>query len=196
MSDFELQKYRTLNRLAKSNGTVIFGTGLDFDIPIGELKQAFSIEDELYNRSIHDLSIKDAIQMFNHCVLDLYPETVLLHIGGADVDFFEQNPAEFDQYYNELINHIHTLQSSCNIAVISLKNYENNSVIESMNTHLKQIATFNRCEYIDIAKKKVWNPKNTQETVSFLYSFGFMHKQHKPIYDLVKILFCYNTVAE
>jgi len=39
----------------------------------------------------------------------------------------------------------------------------------------------------------VWNPKQTKEVVSFLYSIGFVRplKQKRPLQDVAKILFCY-----
>ena len=64
--------------------------------------------------------------------------------------------------------------------------------IEEINKHLKYIADFEKCEYGNIANKKVWNPKSTMNAVSFVYDIGFIRplKNKRPLYDLVKILFC------
>ena len=50
----------------------------------------------------------------------------------------------------------------------------------------------------DIAEKRVWNPKETKDIVSFVYSTGFIQplKNRRPIFDLIKILFCYEPVLE
>ena len=58
-----------------------------------------------------------------------------------------------------------------------------------LNEQLKYLADSERCEFADIAEKKVWNPIATRDAVSFVYSFGL--KVQKPIYDLAKILFCF-----
>lgn len=190
--DCEVKKYKKLNELAEQNGIVIFGGKEDVHIPLGELRQAFSVESKMYNRSINNLSIKNAITVFDECVAPLAPETVLIHIGDADLSLFTENSTEFDNQYRELITHIRTQNKKCRIAVVSLKNYDNDPLITEMNRHLKYIADSERCEYGDIASKRVWNPKSTMDTMSFVYSLGFVHplKNKRPLYDLVKILFC------
>lgn len=190
--DCEVRKYQKLNELAEQDGIVVFGGSEDLKIPLGELRQAFSVESKMYNRSIAGLSVKDALSVYDECVAPIAPETVLIHIGEADRKFFEEHPSEFDNKYRELLSHIKSQNKKCRIAVISLRNYESNPQIEEINKHLKYIADFEKCEYGNIANKKVWNPKSTMNAVSFVYDIGFIRplKNKRPLYDLVKILFC------
>lgn len=183
--------YKLLNELAEKNGIVIFGGSEDLDIPIAELKQAFEICTNIYNRSISTLSIHAAINAYDKYVMPLMPEILLLHIGNADLDFFREDPIAFDLKYREFISHIRSQNKTCRIAIISLKNYENDSTVSEMNKHLKYIAESERCEYSDISNKRVWNPKGTKDAVSFVYSTGFMHplKNKRSLYNLVKIFF-------
>lgn len=189
----EIKKYQALNELAEQNGIVIIGGEEDKEIPLCELKQAFELNSNLYNRSVTNLSVNNALEIYDTCVAELNPESVLLHIGTADISLFKENSSEFDRKYRELIEHIRTSNRKCNIAIISLKNHEENSDIAEINKHLKYIAESERCEFGDISAKRVWNPKQTKDVVSFVYSIGFVHalKNKRPIYDLVKILFCY-----
>ena len=193
MLKFEMKKYQALNHLAEQNGIVIFGGTDDKDIPLCELKQAFDLNSNLFNRSVDNLSINQAEEIYDACIANLNPETVLLHIGASDAAFFEENPSAFDQKYRELISHIRSVNHNCNIAIISLKNYEEDANISEINKHLKYIAESERCEYGDISSRRIWNPKETKDVVAFVYSLGFVHplKHKRPIYDLVKILFCY-----
>uniref|UniRef100_UPI0040572886 hypothetical protein n=1 Tax=Agathobacter sp. TaxID=2021311 RepID=UPI0040572886 len=195
MSDTKIKKYNILNTLAKKNGIVIFGGNEDLNIPIGELKQAFAIESNIYNRSIEGLSIHNAIHVYDEYIAPLAPETILIHIGNADLKNFEKDTSTFDQKFRELIAHIRLLHPKCRIAIISLKNYSSNWKISEMNTHLKYIAESEHCEYGDISNKHVWNPKSTMDAVSFVYSTGFIHalKNKRPIYDLVKMFFSYEV---
>lgn len=181
-----------LNELAEQGGIVVFGGSEDLSIPLGELRQAFSVESKMYNRSITGLSVKDAVSVYDEYVAPIAPETVLIHIGEADRKFFEEHPSEFDNKYRELLSHIKSQNKKCRIAVISLRNYESNPQIEEINKHLKYIADIEKCEYGDIANKKVWNPKSTMNAVSFVYDIGFVRplKNKRPLYDLVKMLFC------
>lgn len=193
MCENEIKRYQTLNELADQNGLVIIGGSIDREIPLCELKQAFALESKLYNRSITELSVKDGVKYYDTCIKSLNPESVLLHIGEADLAFFAEDSSAFDRKYRELIEHIRSLNKQCDIAIISLKNPEEDPVIAEMNKHLKYISDSERCEYEDITTKRVWNPKETREVVSFVYSTGFVRplKNKRPLYDLVKILFCF-----
>ena len=93
----QVKKYQLLNKLAESNGIVILGGSEDREIPLCELKQAFELDSKLYNRSVADLSINDALEIYTSCVAPLSPECVLLHLGDADLASFEENPSAFDK---------------------------------------------------------------------------------------------------
>ncbi|MBQ9699590.1 MAG: SGNH/GDSL hydrolase family protein [Lachnospiraceae bacterium] len=192
MFEQEIKKYSELNKLADQNGIIIMGGTEDKDIPLCELKQAFELDSELYNRSIPNLSINTALEAYDACVAELNPDTILLHIGINDLEFFQSNPSVFDQRYRELIKHIKSLNKKCTIAIISLKNPNEISIISEMNKHLKYIADSEQCQYGDISTRRLWNPKETRDVVSFVYSIGFVHPltNKRPIYDLIKILFC------
>ncbi len=193
MREAEMKKYEKLNELAEQGGIVIFGCGEDVNIPTGEIRQAFAVEQKIYNRSFENISVTDALSTYKESIAALSPETVLVHIGQADIGLFTENSNEFDNKYRELIEHIKSQNKKCRIAVVSLRNYDINRQIEEMNKHLKYIADSEQCEYGDIASKKVWNPKATMNAASFVYSIGFVHplKNKRPLYDLIRMLFCF-----
>ena len=192
MRETQIQKYQKLNELAREKGVVIFGSDADANIPLCELRQAFELEENMYNRSFENLSIKDAVSVYDACVAPINPETVLIHIGEHDLQMLQQTPDEYDSKFQELINHIRSLNRDCRIGIISLRNTNNNHEISFMNQHLKYIAESERCEFGDISKQRVWNPKASKSTASFLRSIGFMEtlKTPKPLFDLIRILFC------
>ena len=193
MRDLEIKKYKKLNELAQSDGIVIFGEGTDTNIPLCEFRQALGVDEKMYNRSFSELSINDAVNVFDTCISPIAPETVFIHIGESDITAFKGNHSNFDIEYRALIKHIREQNKKCRIAVISIKNTDNNSDVEEMNQHLKYIADSEKCEFEDISAKRVWNTKENREVTSFLYEIGFDHPLHikRPIYNLVRILFCY-----
>ena len=197
MKDFEIEKYERLNQIAQSKGIVIFGGSDDTDIPLCELRQAFDIEENMYNRSFHELSIEHAIEAYDSCVAPISPETVFIHIGKYDIELLHKNPNLFDSKYLELIEHIRAENKTCRIAVVSMKNYYNDPDIAEMNRHLKFIADSEKCEYGDIATRKVWSPQATRDAASFVSNIGFVRplKSARPIYDLIRILFCCEACA-
>lgn len=193
MREAEIKKYIKLNELAEQGGIVVFGCGEDVNIPVGEVRQAFSVDAKMYNRSFKNLSITEAEAMYETCIAPINPETVLIHIGEDDLSLFKKDAAEFDTTYRKLIAFIKKQNKKCRIAVVSMREHDNHPIIAEMNHHLKNIADSEQCEYGDIASKKVWNPKSTMDVASFVYSIGFVRplRCKRPLYDLVKMLFCY-----
>ena len=195
MREAELKNYTKLNELAEQGGIVIFGSGTDKDIPAGEIRQAFAVESKIYNRSFENLSVTESVSIYEKVIAPLAPETVMIHIGEADLTIFAENPTEFVNKYLELITVIKAQNKKCCIAVVSLKNYDSDPQIAELNKQLKYIADSEKCEYGDISARKVWNPKASMDAASFVYSIGFVRplKNKRPLYDLVKMLFCYNA---
>lgn len=193
MTDKDLKKYKSLNEIAEKGGIVIFGGSDDKNIPLCELKQAFSLNSDVYNRSVTNLSVNNALEIYSKCIAELYPETVLLHIGDADLKLYKDNPSDFEQKYCNLINRIKTDNKKCDVAVVSLKNYKNNADITMLNKSLKNIADSEHCDYCDVSAKRVWNPKQTKDIISFVYDIGFVRplRKKRPVSDMVRTLFCW-----
>ena len=193
MFEDKIAKYKFLNQLAEADGTVIFGTSSDVNIPLGELKQAFALNDSIYNRSFSQLSVADAAKVYGECVAELCPDTVLLHIGETDVSDFAGNESAFEEAYRDLIGTIREKNKDCRIVIVSLKNYDNDITVAEINKLLCEIADSEKCEFEDISTKQKWNVKGSSETASFIYDIGFVRPLNikRPIYNLVRILFCY-----
>ena len=185
----EIKLYQSLNALANVGGCVIFGSAEDRTIPLGELKETFELQGSYYNRSFESLNISNAAELFDRCVSPLAPADIYLHIGQNDL---AEDAALFAQKYTELVQHIRSTDKKCGIVIVGLKNPDNDPVIEQLNRHLEVIAQNERCVFCDIAKQLIWNPRQTKEVVSFLYSIGFVHplKQKRPVQDIARILFC------
>ena len=193
MYEKEVMKYKSLNQLAESDGIVIFGGSPDVDIPLGELKQAFALNTSIYNRSFTGLVVDDASKAFQECIAELCPDTVLLHIGDADVLGFDGNEDAFEAGYRTLIGTIKAKAKNCRTVIVSQKNYDNHPSVARMNACLKHIADTEKCEFQDISETHAENIKEKSELMSFLHDIGFDSPLHikRPIYDLVRILFCY-----
>ena len=193
MFEEQIEKYKSLNQLAEADGIVIFGGSSDTNIPLGELKQAFALNDSIYNRSFSELSVADAARIYSECVAELCPDTVLLHIGDADVSGFGGNETAFEECYRALVNVVREKNKACRIIIVSLKNYDNNTTVSEINRLLKEIANSEKCELEDISVKRDWNARASSETTSFIYNLGFDSALNlkRPTYNLVRILFCY-----
>lgn len=187
-----MNEYKMLNELAEKEGTVIFGEGEDINLPLCELKQAFALNETLYNRSFENICIKNAAEIYETYVAPLCPKNVFVHLGRNDIDFFSSSSDEFTAAYTELISKIKSYNKNCKIAVVSLKNYDCDPKIGKLNRQLKYIADSEKCEFCDISEKKLRAFKQTKEIVSFMYDIGFVRriKNARPLRDLAQMLFC------
>jgi len=190
-----MSRFKRLNEIAELGGVVIFGGTEAHNIPLCELKQAFSLKENYYNRSIGNLSIADANEIYKTYISELKPDTVLLNIGEADIKTCADSPDECTINYREVISQIRKDNKKCRIAIISLKNYDSNDDITQLNKHLKYIAASEKCEFCDISTKRVWNPNQKKDVVSFIYDIGFVRPLNikRPLNDLVSMLFCYDV---
>ena len=195
MREQEIKKYKTLNSISEQDGIVIFGSTEDIYIPLCELRQAFGIKENCYNRSFENLTISEAFDIYADCVADLSPETILLHI--EDAESFKTSADKFTADYRKLISQIRKNNKKCRIGIVSAKNYDSNSEIAELNKQLKYIADSEKCEFCDISQKRVWNPQQTKDIVSFVYNIGFVHplKNKRPLNNLVRLLFCVNDYS-
>ena len=60
MFEKEVRKYTRLNALARLGATILFGSGADAGLPIAEIASAMDSDVKFYNRSIKEISVKDA----------------------------------------------------------------------------------------------------------------------------------------
>ena len=185
----QISQYCQLNQLAQPGGVVLLGGEQDRGLPLCELKQAFDLRQELYNRSVTGLRADSAAVIYDRCVAPLEPEILFLHIGEADKALFAREPAVFDQKLCVLLRHIKDNAPGCQMALISMSN--DDPVFQSMNKHLAAIAHTEQCEFCNIPQAGVWNPRHTKDVLSFVYSTGFVRplNRKRPLHDLAKLLF-------
>lgn len=197
MNNNEINNYQALNSMIETESIVLFGNTADRGIPVTELASSFKYTTPAYNRSLTDLSLEEASDLYEACVAPLCPESVLVHLGESDLELFKVYPAGFDTAYGMLISTIRKNNKKCRIALISIVNPENNKLVEEMNKHIEYIANANKCEYCDISNGCQEVTLSSQKLKSFIYGTGFVSplKIKRPNYDLVKILFGYTANA-
>ena len=193
MNELEIKKYQSLNNVANCGGIVMFGGKDLFELPLCELKQAFDINNDLYNRSFENLSLADAEDTYTKCIASIKPDTLFIQLGADDIDLFKTNKDEFTSLYRHLLSTIKRTDKKCRLAIVSLKNYGNNLDIAELNKQLKYIADSEKCDFCDISSKTSCNPKQMKNISSFIYNIGFVHpvENRRQIYDLSRMFFCF-----
>lgn len=145
----EIKEYRALNRVATGGGVVIFGSTFAKEMPVCELKQAFGIDRNIYNRSFYELSVFDAPAVAAECVIPLEPSKVLLNLGETDLIRGLHSVSEIVDAYGRLITELRS-RLHCEIVVVSVCGDEEVRPAE-LNRRLEELAKKNRCTFADIA---------------------------------------------
>jgi len=188
----EINQYHALNEMTTGNGIVVFGGTQDRAIPTNELRQAFGIDESIFNRSLTGLRISDAKVAFDVCVSELVPESILIHIGEEDLDSFTKDPADFDCEFASLTSHIRDYVPKCRIGIVTINNPLEDATICAMNEHLKGIAQSEKCDYCD-TNNMMWAPMEQQRLNSFIINTGFESPltMKRPLFSIARMLFRY-----
>lgn len=149
--EHETAYFRKLNKIAKKNGVVLFGSGFAKAIPVCELKQAFELDCDIYNRSLDELTVFGAADLLNDCVLDLSPKKVLLQLGETDLEKGIHSIPEIISCYEELIAKINSYDKHCKIVVVSVCDNGGQVYPDEMNRQLEKMAEKMNCEFADIS---------------------------------------------
>lgn len=180
----------------KKYNITLFGGSYDNVLPVKQLENDFEFDFELINKSISCLSVQKASEYYLMNIKNLESDGIIIHIGAEDVEMFRLNPSEFDNLYLNLLSTIKKVNKNCRLALVSILNPNNDTVIDSMNNHIKAIASSVQGVYVDLAYASLWNPKATKVSVDFAHNMGLNIK--KPILDVAKIIYSYavQNIAE
>jgi lysophospholipase L1-like esterase len=147
----ELENFNNLNRVAKRNRVVLFGSTFAKNIPVVELKQSFNLECDIYNRSLTDLSIFDAQELVDKCVTELAPKKVLLQLGETDLERGYRSIPEMIKEYEKLIEKIRTSNKGCEIVIVSVCDSDAEIQPAEFNRQIEQLAKKTKCRFADIS---------------------------------------------
>ncbi len=146
----ECSEYRELNRFAKGNGVVLFGSSFAKSIPVGKLGQSCSLDNYVYNRSITDLSVFDAENLLDDCVISLAPKKVILHLGETDLAKGYRSISEIVRAYESLIDKVKSEIKRCEIVIVSVCSNGDDIHPDDLNRQLETLAKNKKCKYVDI----------------------------------------------
>ena len=147
----EVEEYKRLNEFAVENSVVLFGSTFAKDIPVGELKQAFDLEFNIYNRSFTDVSIFDAEALLIECAESLAPSKLLLQLGETDLERGYKSVPEIIAAYDSLVKSIKKRNRFTDIVIVSVCENSNGIQPSVFNSQLEDMAKKNKCKFADIS---------------------------------------------
>lgn len=143
-----LREYHQLNALGQRHGAVLFGSTFASRLHLSELAQDYSLYTPVYNRSIENLSVYDAGESLQTCVLDLVPDSIFVNLGDADLDFSDHTMEEVLGQYEWILSQIHSALRRCELYVVSVCSDHPNTA--EFNRALRNLAKSAGCRYVDI----------------------------------------------
>ena len=151
MYEREAEEYCRLNDFAVRNGIVLFRSTFAEEIPVGELRQAFNLDCNIYNRSFADVSVFDAEELLIKCAESLAPSKILLQLGETDLERGYKSVPEIIAAYDSLVKSIKKRNRFTDIVIVSVCENSNGIQPSEFNSQLKKMAKKNKCKFADIS---------------------------------------------
>lgn len=149
MKEYVLAKanaIKKINDLALPGEIVILGSTYMSEFPIYELINKCKLENAVYNRSIKGLTVKEAIEILDDCVVDISPSKVFIALGEED----ESDPNAASEY-SRLISTIRQKLPNTMIYLIGLTNV--GAFADNFNKNILSLCDNKNVKYIDLIKK-------------------------------------------
>ena len=105
-----------LNDICMQGEIVVFGSTYMSKVPLYELVNKNQFESAIYNRSIDGLTIEEALEIVQECVLDIKPDKIFLALGEED-----ERDANAVTNYTRLVRCIRAKLPACELYLICLQ---------------------------------------------------------------------------
>ena len=122
--------FKNANELAIKNEIVIYGSTYMANFPFYELSKKIKLENAVYNRSIEGLTISEALNLLQVCVLDLSPAKIFIALGEEDYNLLD---AIYN--YNSIIKQIRYKLPQTEIYLICLNKTDEKATLFNKNIH-------------------------------------------------------------
>lgn len=139
--------FSEMNEMVEKSGLVFFGTDFFRELPLEELKETFSVDGPILNRSIKNATVSDMEKALDVGVLQLSPKKVFLNIGENDIQKEDFDLDAFISQYEWILYTIHN-HIKTRIYIVSVAS--DSALATRVNARLKASAKEFGCDYIDL----------------------------------------------
>ena len=136
---------KKINDLTLPGEIVIFGSTYMSEFPIYELINKCKLENAVYNRSIKGLTVKEAIEILDDCVVGIRPSKVFVALGEEEAD------PNAILAYTQLISAMRQKLPKAIIYLIGITS--GSSFAESFNQGIRSLCDNKTVRYIELIRK-------------------------------------------
>ena len=162
--------YKAINELSLKGEIVVFGSTYMANFPFYELINRSRLERAVYNRSIPGLTLSEALEIVDDCVLSIRPSKVFLALGEEDL-----TRADAFADYKKLVDTIRSALPDSSLYLIDL--LSDSDAAKAFNKQIASLCDRKNVFPLDLAAKDC--PKTTQYKEQFLEMSRFFRR--KPI---------------
>lgn len=160
MSQYDnLNEYEHLNKLAIRNKTVILGSGKAEKLNLNEVLGDFSVDTQIYNRSLESLNLKKASNYYDKYIDELKPNDLIIYLGESEAKNENIDTDEFLNDFRLLVYHLKHVNPDCKLYFVGIVKSPDTDEKTLANEHalnscIKKIAKENKMEYVEIPSDK------------------------------------------
>lgn len=137
---------KEINAISMKGEIVIFGSTYMANFPLYEFINKCTFENAVYNRSIEGMTVSEALEVVNDCVINIRPRKIFLSLGEED----EGDPNVMSEYA-QLISELHLRLPECDLYLIGLTG--TGEYAENFNRDLMSLCGGKKAKYISFVTK-------------------------------------------
>lgn len=137
---------KEINDISMRGEIVVFGSTYMANFPLYELINRCRFENAVYNRSIEGLTLKEALEIVNDCVISISPRKIFLSLGEED----EGDPDAIARY-SSLVSEIRTKLPESHLYLIGL--IGSGEYVEHFNKYVRSVCDGKKIKFIDFVSK-------------------------------------------
>ena len=140
---------KKINEISMKGEIVVFGSTYMANFPLYELANRCTFENAVYNRSIEGLTVDEALEIVDDCVISIRPCKIFLSLGEED-----ENEQDAMSQYTSLVAHIRSHLPESHLYLIGLTG--SGKHVEKFNESIKSLCDNKKIKYIDFVSKPIF----------------------------------------
>ena len=139
---------KQMNDFSMKGEIVFFGSTYMSGFPLYEFVNRCNFENAIYNRSIEELTVGEAREIVDDCVINIAPDKIFLSLGEAD----EDKDKAVEQYVR-LVSGIRSRLPRCELYLIGLSG--DSEYVKDFNREIAALCDNDKVRYIELISAKV-----------------------------------------